>query len=101
MILANIGLLKNRCQCCQSFCYGAEKVEKRIIRFEDNMWRIRTDVGELPQSERSALIEYFDEIRLPYRLIGDYPCIIGEIDRETVFERMEHFYDGRAEVFPF
>ena len=101
MIPANIGLLKNRCQCFQSFCSGEEKVEKRIIRFEDNMWRIRTDVGELPQSERSELIEYFNEIRLPYRLVGDCLCIIGEIDRATVFERMEYFYDGRAEVFPF
>ena len=76
-------------------------MEKRIVRFEDNMWRIRTDTGELPQSERSELIEYFDEIRLPYRLVGDCLCIIGEIDRATVFERMEYFYDGRAEVFPF
>ena len=76
-------------------------MEKRIVRFEDNMWRIRTDTGELPQSERSELIEYLGEIRFPYRLVGDCLCIIGEIDRATVFERMEYFYDGRAEVFPF
>ena len=76
-------------------------MEKRIVRFEDNMWRICTDAGELPQSERSELIEYFNEIRLPYRLAGDCLHIVGEIDRDTVFERMEHFYDGRAEVFPF
>lgn len=76
-------------------------MEKRIIQFEDNMWRIRTDAGELAQSERSELIEYFDEIRLPYRLVDDRLCIIGEIDRDTLFERIEHFYDGRAEVFPF
>jgi len=77
------------------------KVEKRIIRFEDDMWRIRTDVGDLPKSERSELIEYFDEIRLSYRLVGGRLCIVGEIDRETVFEIMEHFYDGRADVLPF
>jgi len=76
-------------------------VEKRIIRFEDDMWRIRTDVGDLPKSERSELIEYFDEIRLSYRLVGGRLCIVGEIDRETVFEIMEHFYDGRADVLPF
>jgi len=76
-------------------------VEKRIIRFEDDMWRIRTDVGELPESERSELIEYFDEIKLPYGLADDCLCIVGEIDRNAVFERLEHFYDGRAEVFPF
>ena len=65
------------------------------------MWRIRTDAGELTQSERSELIEYFDEIRLSYRLVGGRLCIVGEIDRETVFEIMEHFYDGRADVLPF
>ena len=76
-------------------------MEKRIIRFENEAWQIRTDTGELPQSEQSELIEYFDELKLPYRLAGDCLYIVGEIDRDTVFERMEHFYDGRAEVFPF
>ncbi len=76
-------------------------MDKRIIRLEENLWRIRTDDGELPETERMELIEYFDEIKLPYRIVGDCLCIVGEIDRETVFERMEHFYDGRAEVFPF
>ncbi len=65
------------------------------------MWRIRTDTGELPESERAELIEYFDEIRLPYLLAGDCLCIVGIIDKDTVFERMEHFYDGCAEIFPF
>lgn len=69
-------------------------MKKRIIRFEEDLWRIRTDAGELPETERLELIEYFDEIKLPYRLIGDCLCIEGEIDREAVFERMEHFYDG-------
>ena len=76
-------------------------MEKRIIRFEEDLWRIRTDAGELPETERMELIEYFDEIKLPYRLVGDCLCIVGGIDREAGFERMEHFYDGRAEVFPF
>lgn len=76
-------------------------MDKRIIRLEENLWRIRTDAGELPETERMELIEYFDEIKLPYRIVGDCICIVGEIDREAVFERMEHFYDGRAEVFPF
>jgi hypothetical protein len=76
-------------------------VDKRIIRLEENLWRIRTDDGELPETERMELIEYFDEIKLPYRIVGDCLCIVGEIGREAVFERMEYFYDGRAEVFPF
>ncbi len=76
-------------------------MEKRIIRFEEDLWRIRTGTGELLEIERMELIEYFDEIKLPYRIVGDCLCIVGEIDREAVFERLEHFYDGRAEVFPF
>jgi len=47
------------------------------------------------------MIEYFDEIRLPYRLIDGCLCIDGGVVRDAVFERLEHFYDGRAEVLPF
>ncbi len=76
-------------------------MEKRIERFEEDLWRIKTDSGELPESERMELIEYFGEIKLPYCLNGDCLCIVGGVDRDSVFERLEHFYDGRAEVFPF
>ena len=30
-------------------------MEKRILRLEDDFWRIRTDTGELTNSERNAL----------------------------------------------
>lgn len=76
-------------------------MEKRIVRLEKDLWRIRTDVGELPKSEQIELIEYFNEIKLPYCLSGNYLCIVGGVDRDAVFERLEHFYNGRAEVFPF
>ncbi len=76
-------------------------MEKRIVRIEKDLWRLRTDAGELPESEKMELIQYFDKIKLPYRLVGGCLCIIGEVDRNAVFERLEHFYDGRAEVFPF
>ncbi len=76
-------------------------MEKRIVRLEEGSWRIRTDNGELPKPEQIEVIEYFDEIKLPYRLIDGCLCIVGDVDRESVFERLEHFYDGRAEVFPF
>ena len=76
-------------------------MEKRIIRLEEGLWRIRTDVGELPESEQMELIEYFSEIKLPYRLTDGCLCVVGGVDRDAVFERLEHFYDGRAEVFPF
>lgn len=76
-------------------------MEKRIVRLEEGSWRIRTDIGELPKSEQIEVIEYFDDIKLPYRLIDGCLYIVGDVDRESVFERLEHFYDGRAEVLPF
>ena len=76
-------------------------MEKRIVRLEDDLWRIRTDTGELPTSERDELIEYFGEIKLNYRVVTGHVCIAGSIDSGSVFEQLEHFYDGRAEVLPF
>ena len=76
-------------------------MEKRIVRLEDDLWRIRTDSGELLVSERDELIEYFGEIKLNYRVVAGRVYIAGSINRESVFERLEHFYDGRAEVLPF
>ena len=76
-------------------------MENRIIRLEDNVWHIRADPGELSDSERAELIAYLDEIKLPHLLIEGSLCIPGEVDRQSVFERLEQFYDGRAEVLPF
>ena len=76
-------------------------MEKRIVRLEDDLWRIRTDTGELATSERDELIEYFGEIKLNYQIVSGHVCIVGSIDRESVFERLEYFYDDRAEVLPF
>jgi len=76
-------------------------MEKRIVRLEEDLWRIRTDAGELSKSEQIELIEYFDGIKLPYCLAGGCLCIVGGVGRDAVFERLEHFYDGRAEMFPF
>ncbi len=76
-------------------------MEKRIVRLEDNAWRIQTETGELPKSERDELIEYFSDIKVPYHLANGCLSISGGVDRELVFERLEHFYDNRAEVFPF
>ncbi len=76
-------------------------MKKRIVRLEDDLWRIRTDIGELSASESDELIEYFGEIKLNYRVVTGHVCIEGSIDRGSVFERLEHFYDGRADVLPF
>ena len=76
-------------------------METRVVRLEEDLWHIRTDTGELPESERDELIEYFDKIKLNYRVDGGHICVVGNIGRDTVFERLEHFYDDRAEVLPF
>ena len=76
-------------------------MDKRIIRLEDGVWRIRTDIGELSESEQAELKEYFDQIKMPYKIIEGVLCIPDKVERATIFERMEHFYEGRAEVYPF
>jgi hypothetical protein len=76
-------------------------MDKRIIRLEDNFWRIRTDVGELSASEQEELKEYFNEIKMPYRIINGSLCVPDGVDQASIFERIEYFYDGRAEVYPF
>ena len=76
-------------------------MDKRIVRLEDKLWRIRTDIGEISESEQVELKEYFNEIRMPYKIIADSLCVPGKVDIELIFERLEHFYDGRAEVYPF
>jgi hypothetical protein len=41
---------------------------ERIVRLEEDYWRIRSPEGELAAEEQAELRAYFDEIRLPYRL---------------------------------
>ncbi len=76
-------------------------MEKRIVRLEDELWRIRTDAGELPDSERKELEKYFGEVGLPFRIVDGRLCVSGDVDMNVVIERLEHFYEGRAQVFPF
>lgn len=73
----------------------------RIVRQEGEFWRIRTDRGELTKGEQQELRHYLDEVRLPYRVEHGRICIPGSISWEVLYERLAHFYDGRAEVYPF
>jgi hypothetical protein len=43
-------------------------MRKRIVRLEGNLWRIRSDQGELDAAEQQELRNFFDEIRIPYGL---------------------------------
>jgi hypothetical protein len=76
-------------------------MEKRILRLEDEFWRIRTDRGELADEERNALRAYLDEKGFKIAMIDDSLAISGELTRKEVFETIESFYEGKAEVFPF
>lgn len=78
-----------------------KKLPNRIVRLEDGCWRIRPDDGELDGAEQEELRAYLDEIRLPYRIEHARLCIPGSISWEELDERLRHFYDGRAEVYPF
>ena len=73
----------------------------RIVRLENNLWRIRPQQGEIDVAEEQELREYFDEVRLPYRIENGRACIVGSIGWDALYERLQHFYEGRAEVYPF
>ena len=73
----------------------------RIVRLEGGLWRISPDQGELDALEQQELRGYLDEIHMPYVLERGQPCIPSSISWETLYERLVHFYDGRAEVCPF
>ncbi len=73
-------------------------MDKRIIMLEGDSWRIRTDSGVLSKSEQAEVREYFDVIRMPNRILGGKLTVASGVDRDTISERMEYFYDGRAEV---
>jgi hypothetical protein len=46
-------------------------MEKRILRLEDEFWRIRTDTGALADAERNALRAYLDEKGFKTAIIDD------------------------------
>lgn len=76
-------------------------MEKRILRLEDEFWRIRTDTGELADAERNVLRAYLDEKGFRTAMIDDNLAIAGELTWKEVFEPIERFYEGKADVYPF
>jgi hypothetical protein len=57
-------------------------MKKRILRLEDEFWRIRTDRGELADEERNALRAYLDEKGFKIAMIDDSLAISGELTRK-------------------
>jgi hypothetical protein len=76
-------------------------METRILRLEDQCWRIRTDTGELAETERNALRAYLDEKGFKTAMIDDNLVIAGKLTWTEVFEPIEGFYEGKADVYPF
>ena len=67
-------------------------MEKRILRLEDDFWRIRTDTGELAAAERNALRAYLEEKGFKTAIIGDHLAIAGELYRlpKVISEKSDH-----------
>ena len=76
-------------------------MERRTVSQQYGPWRITTDVGDLDAAEVAELKDYFGEVGLPFLIVGGRIEIPASVSRATVFEVIEHFYDGRAEVYPF
>jgi hypothetical protein len=76
-------------------------METRILRLEDEFWRIRTDTGELTETERNALKAYLDEKGFKTAMIDGNLVIAGKLTWTEVFEPIEGFYEGKADVYPF
>ena len=75
-----------------------EKLPKRLITLEGGYWRIRTEHGDLDSNEVQDLLEYFKEIRFPYRFIRRELCILEGVSKDAVKEMLDLFYDGWADI---
>jgi hypothetical protein len=58
--------------------------ETRILRLEDEFLRIRTDTGELAETERNALRAYLDEKGFKTAIIDDNLVIAGKPGRKSL-----------------
>ena len=76
-------------------------MEKRILRREDDVWRIRTDTGELAAAGRNALRAYLEEKGFKTATIDNNLAIAGELTWQEVVEPLEAFYAGKADLYPF
>jgi hypothetical protein len=74
-------------------------MEKRILRLEDEFWRIRTDTGELTDAERDALRAYLDEKGFKTAMIDDNLAIAEpRIEPEIIFKLALALAPGMAET---
>lgn len=76
-------------------------MKKRIVRAESGFWCIRSEKREIGAQEQARLLEYFREIRFPYRIAAGKLRVPESVPCEEIFEQLKHFYDGIAELYPF
>ena len=76
-------------------------MEHRTVSQQYGPWRITTDVGDLDATEVAELKEYLGEAGILFSVVSGRIEIPASVSRATIFEVVEHFYDGRAEVYPF
>jgi len=76
-------------------------MKTRVARVEDGFWRIRSRKREIGAEEQARLVEYFRKIRFPYKIIGGKLRVSESVRWENISERLQYFYDGEAEVYPF
>ena len=76
-------------------------MKKRIVRVNSGYWCIRSEEREIRAHEQARLIEYFREIGIPYQIVAGRLRVPESVGSKEIFERLEHFYDGTAEVYPF
>ena len=61
----------------------------------------RQSIRELAETERNALRAYLDAKGFKTAMIDDNLVIAGKLTWTEVFEPIEGFYEGKADVFPF
>ena len=76
-------------------------MKTRVLREEEGYWRIRCGKREISNEERDRLVKYFRKIKLPYEIIESRVVVPASVGRAEIFSKLEVFYEGDADVYPF
>ena len=79
-----------------------------ISPWKRGSYDLRTNFGEYaqtrvssPEQERNALRAYLDEKGVKTAMIDDNLVIAGKLTWTEIFEPIQGFYEGKADVYPF
>jgi len=76
-------------------------MKTRVVREKEGYWRIRCGMRGISHKERDRLVKYFQKIKFPYEIIESQVVVPTNVDRETIFNKLEKFYEGEANIYPF